>query len=173
MTVGFLGLGRIGRGTLVRLRPFGYQFVVHDPGLSEADAQTLGVQSCTRQELLARASVLVLHLPLSPATRHVVGREAIERLPRGAFVVNTARGGLIDEAALAQALASGHLAGAALDVFEQEPLPANSPLRSAPNLLLSPHAGWYSDGALGRLQQLVADEVGRALAGQPARCPVF
>jgi phosphoglycerate dehydrogenase-like enzyme len=88
------------------------------------------------------------------------------------YLVNSARGDLIDEAALARALREGRIGGAALDVFSAEPLPADSPLRGAPNLLLTPHAAWYSDAAVARLQTLVAEEIGRALDGLPPRRPI-
>jgi phosphoglycerate dehydrogenase-like enzyme len=93
-------------------------------------------------------------------------------MQRHAVIVNSARGRLINESDLANALKVGQIGGAALDVFEVEPLPSNSSLRDAPNLLLSPHAAWYSDAAISKLQQLVAEDIRRALAGQPPRCPV-
>lgn len=173
VTCGFLGLGRIGRETLQRLRPFGWRFLVHDPALPADEAARLGVEPvATPDGLFERANLLVLHLPLTASTRHVVDARAIGRMPHGALLVNTARGGLVDEEALAGALRSGALGGAAIDVFEQEPLPAASPLRAAPNLLLTPHAGWYSSAAVTRLQGMVADEITRALRGEPPRCPV-
>jgi len=93
-------------------------------------------------------------------------------MQRHALIVNSARGRLINERDLASALKVGQIGGAALDVFEVEPLPSDSPLRDAPNLLLSPHAAWYSDAAINKLQQLVANDIRRALSGQPPRCPV-
>jgi D-3-phosphoglycerate dehydrogenase len=93
-------------------------------------------------------------------------------MQRHALIVNSARGRLINESDLVDALKVDQIGGAALDVFEVEPLSANSPLRDAPNLLLSPHAAWYSDAAISKLQELVAEDIGRALAGQPPRCPV-
>ena len=96
-------------------------------------------------ELLSDIDALTLHLPLAEQTRHVIGRSEIRRMRPGSILINVSRGGLIDEEELALALADGHLGGAGLDVFDQEPLPDSSPLRSAPNLLLSPHVAWYSD----------------------------
>jgi D-3-phosphoglycerate dehydrogenase len=91
---------------------------------------------------------------------------------QGVIIINTARGGLIDPLALAEGLRQGQLAGAALDVFEQEPLPEDSPLRKAPRLILTPHMSWYSNTAIGRLQLLAAEEAARALRGERLRCPV-
>ncbi|QQR38429.1 C-terminal binding protein [Devosia rhizoryzae] len=172
LLIGLLGLGRIGRATLARLAPFGFSFAVCDPMLSPSDAEALGVTLLDRAELIGSADLISLHLPLTAETRHVLDATALAGMKPGSMVVNTARGGLIDEAALAAALASGHLGGAALDVFETEPLPDNSPLRQAPGIILTPHAAWYSATALSRLQSLVADEISRALTGQAARRPV-
>jgi len=172
MTVGLLGLGRIGRATLARLAPFGFSFLVSDPALSAAEAASFGVTPTDRSTLLAQADLVILHLPLSDGTHHAIDAAALRGMKRGALLVNTSRGGLIDETALAEALSSGHIGGAALDVFETEPLEADSPLRRAPNLILSPHAAWYSNAALDRLQSLVADEITRALQGRAPRCPV-
>lgn len=172
MTVGFIGLGRIGQAVLVRLRPFGCHFVVHDPMLSPNDATQLGVELLGLADLLSQAHAISLHLPLTPATKYLINAERLASMRQGAIIINTARGGLIDPLALAEALAQGQLAGAALDVFEQEPLPSDSPLRSAPRLILTPHMSWYSDTAIGRLQRLAAEEAARALRGERLRCPV-
>lgn len=172
IVVGFLGLGRIGRATLARLSLFGFQFVVHDPILSSSDAQALGATKLDQAQLIANADVLILHLPLTEGTRHIIDAAALRAMKQGSALVNTARGGLIDEVALADAIASGHIGGAALDVFETEPLPATSPLLQVKGIILTPHAAWYSSTALDRLQHLVADEITRALTGQPPRCPV-
>ncbi len=171
-TVGFLGLGRIGRAVLERLRPFGCSFLAHDPALSAADAAALGVTLADLATVLREADALTLHLPLTAQTRHLLDAERLALMKPSAVVVNTARGGLIDVEALVAALAAGTLGGAALDVFEQEPLPADSPLRGAPRLALTPHMSWYSDEAMGRLQTLAAEEAARALRGEPLRCPV-
>lgn len=171
-TVGFLGLGRIGRAVLARLRPFGCTFVAHDPALGPAEAAELGVTPADLADVLRQADALTLHLPLTAQTRHLLDAERLALLKPTAVVVNTARGGLIDADALAAALRAGALGAAALDVFEHEPLAADSPLRAAPRLALTPHMSWYSDDAIGRLQRLAAEEAARAVRGEPLRCPV-
>jgi D-3-phosphoglycerate dehydrogenase / 2-oxoglutarate reductase len=170
--VGFLGLGQIGRAVLHRLRPSGFRFIVADPMLSADDAVLLDVERVSTDELVARADVLSLHAPATPETVGFVNADRLARMKPTAFLVNTARGVLVDEAALAAALNSGTIAGAALDVFAAEPLAADSPLRDAPNLILTPHAAWYSATTISRLQQLVADDIAAHLAGRPLRRPV-
>jgi D-3-phosphoglycerate dehydrogenase len=123
-------------------------------------------------ELLASSHAVSLHAPLVPATQHLIDAGAFERMRPGAVLVNTSRGGLVDHDALADALASGHLAAAALDVFEPEPLPPDSRLRQFPQVLLTPHAAFFSDDSVAALQRLAAEEAARALAGEPLRCPV-
>ena len=122
--------------------------------------------------LLSGSDALTLHAPATAETMGIINAQTLAQMKPTAILVNTARGDLIDEPALAAALASGQLAGAALDVFQTEPLPQDNPLRSAPNLLLGPHAAWYSEVAVERLQSLVADEITRALTGQGVRKPV-
>lgn len=170
--IGFLGLGRVGRAVLARLRPFGFQVMVADPMLDAETAATLGVSLAGFDDMLPGVDALLLHAPLTDATRSIIGDAALSRIRPGAVIVNCSRGALVDEAAIARSLLEGRLAGAALDVFEAEPLPAESPLRTAPNLLLTPHSAWYSDAAMDRLQSLAADEIDRALSGRPLRCPV-
>lgn len=171
-TVGFLGFGQIGRAVLKRLAPSGFRFIVADPALDQAAAEALGAESVPAEALVARADVVSLHAPSTPQTVHFINAERLARMKPGAVIVNTARGALVDAAALAEALAAGTIAGAALDVFETEPLPADSPLRNAPNLILTPHAAWYSDQAIARLQALVANDIAAHLAGRPLRRPV-
>ncbi|MBL9071526.1 MAG: C-terminal binding protein [Sphingopyxis sp.] len=170
-TVGFVGFGRIGREVLARLKPFGFQGIVADPYVDQDLLVELGAEAVDLDTLFDRADVITLHCPLTPDTHHVVSAARLARKRDRAALVNTARGGLIDPEALAAALASGHLRAAALDVFEAEPLPLDSPLRDCSNLLLTPHAAWYSTAAIERLQSLAADEVKRHLTGQPMRRP--
>ena len=171
-TIGFFGLGVIGKQVLDRLRPFGFQFTACDPALSAREAADLGVRLVDSRSLLEAVDVLSLHATSSSATNGFLDADALRRMRTGAFVVNTARGQLVREEDLAMALEQGIIAGAALDVFAEEPLPDDSPLRTAPNVILTPHAAWYSDDSIGRLQDLVAEDIARALRGEPLRRPV-
>jgi D-3-phosphoglycerate dehydrogenase / 2-oxoglutarate reductase len=169
--VGFIGFGRIGREVFARLKPFGFGAIVADPFADSATLADIGVQCVDVDTLVSTADVVTLHAPLTDATRHIVNMTKLLRMKSSTVIINTARGGLIDPAALEQALLQRHIAGAALDVFEEEPLPASSGLRRIPNVILTPHAAWYSSRAVEKLQALVADEVDRHLSGLPARCP--
>lgn len=170
--IGFFGMGQIGRAVRARLGGFGFRFLVADPGLTAQAAEAAGARLVGVDELLATADLISLHAPGTPATTGFFDARRLARMQPHAMLVNSARGVLIREADLAQALVAGTIGGAALDVFETEPLPADSPLRSAPNCLLTPHAAWYSDAAIGRLQGLVAQDIARALRGEPPRRPV-
>lgn len=148
-TVGVVGGGRIGQAFVERVRPLVRQVVVYDPAPVSLPP---GVErAADLPDLLRRSDMLSLHLPLIPATKGLIGRDELRLLPAGAVVVNVARGGIIDEDALAELLHSGHLAGAGLDVFETEPLPATSPLLAAPNTLFSPHSASASGRSAQRL----------------------
>lgn len=171
-TIGFLGFGQIARAVADRLRPSGFRFLAADPMLDAAGAEASGVELLDPEVLVERADVLSLHAPGTPQTTKFINAARLARMKPNAFIVNTARGVLIDEGALAAALTAGTIAGAALDVFEIEPLPLDSPLRSAPNLILTPHAAWYSSAAIEALQRLVADDIRAHLAGRPLRRPV-
>ena len=168
---GFFGFGQIGRAVHQRLRRFGFRFIASDPALSRQEAERLDVEMVAADALFRSSDVISLHAPITKATDGFINASRLASMQSHAVIVNAARGRLINESDLADALKAGQIAGAGIDVFEAEPLPMNSPLRDAPNLLLSPHAAWYSDAAIGKLQQLVADDIGRALAGQPPRCP--
>jgi len=167
-----VGVGRIGRKVLERLRPFGFRLLVADPALSRPDAAELGAQKCAYPGVLARCDVAIFNAPSTPQTRRMLNADALAAAKPGMMVVNCARGDLIDESALAAALESGQVAAAGLDVFDTEPLPDASPLRRAPNVVLTPHAAWFSDRAIANLQRLAADEVSRALRNEPPRKPV-
>ena len=141
-TLGVIGMGRIGSELSRRAIAFGMRVIAYDPYLSAARARTLQVELVDElDDLLASADFISLHTPLTEETHHMVDATRLEKTKRGVRVINCARGGLIDEDALADALHSGQVGGAALDVFEIEPLPSDSPLRAAPNLVLTPHLG--------------------------------
>lgn len=139
-TVGLVGLGRIGGGVARRLAGFDVEVLAHDPALGGGAV----TPSIALDELLERSDIVSLHCPLSASTRHVIDAAALARMKPGAMLVNTARGGLVDETALAAALRSGRLSGAAIDAFESEP-PVGSPLLGLHNVVLSPHNGGLSD----------------------------
>jgi (S)-sulfolactate dehydrogenase len=160
-TLGIVGFGSIGQTVAAKARAFGLAVAAHDP-LLPADApawRVLGARRCGLDELLDVADVVTLHLPLDQDTRGFFGRERLVRMKRGAILVNTARGGIVDDAALAALVKSGHLAGAAIDVFEREPLPAGSPLAGIPNLLLTPHIAGVTQESNVRVSGMVADRV--------------
>jgi D-3-phosphoglycerate dehydrogenase / 2-oxoglutarate reductase len=141
-TLGIIGMGRIGSELSRRAIAFGMRVAAYDPYLSATRARSLQVELVDElDELLKSADFISLHTPLTAETRHILDAARLKKTKRGVRIINCARGGLIDEAALVQALEDGHVAGAALDVFETEPLPADSPLHRAPNLVLTPHLG--------------------------------
>lgn len=140
-TLGLIGAGRIGGEVALRCQAFGMGVVVYDPYLTDERADELGVQLVPIDEVLDLADFISIHVPLTDETRGICGWDALRRMKPTAFVVNASRGGVVDETALAEALHAGEIAGAALDVYESEPLPAESPLRDAPNLVLTPHLG--------------------------------
>ncbi|MDQ1525555.1 MAG: hypothetical protein QOG18_168 [Microbacteriaceae bacterium] len=147
--VGVIGCGRIGRAFVARVRPLVGEVLVYDPDIAKVPDGITRIDDL--DGLLERSDVLSLHLPLLTQTRNLIGRRELAMLPPGAVVVNVSRGGIIDEVALAELLHSGHLAGAGLDVFDEEPLPPTSPLLSAPNTVLTPHCASLSDRAIHRL----------------------
>jgi D-3-phosphoglycerate dehydrogenase len=170
-TFAVVGFGRIGRRVARVAGAVGYRVVVADPAVPAAEVTREGHTPAALDEALAQAQIVSLHLPLGERTRHLIDATALERMGEGSFLVNTSRGGLIDEEALARALRAGAIAGAALDVFEAEPLPAASPLREAPNLVLTPHAAWYSAQALAELPRRAAENVVEFFAAAPGSAP--
>ena len=141
MVLGVVGPGRIGQAVLARAGAFGARTLYHGPSrLPVATEHELGTEWCGLEELLARSDVVSLHLPLKAETHHLIDADALQGMKRGSFLINTARGPLVDEAALAEAIASGHLGGAGLDVYESEPV-VNAGLLELDNVILLPHIG--------------------------------
>jgi D-3-phosphoglycerate dehydrogenase len=172
-TLGLIGLGSIGSRVVPMAAGFGMTVLVTDPYITPEQAAAAGARKVDREELLATADVISLHVPLTSDTRHTINADAIARLKPGCLLVNTARGGLIDETALVQALQSGHLGGAALDVIEAEsvdmkdPLPHNRiPLGDLPTLIVTPHVAGQTDDSLRNVGAAALTCIRQALAGR-------
>jgi D-3-phosphoglycerate dehydrogenase len=162
-----LGFGRVGREVAARARAFGMRILVHDPFCDPARLAAEGLEAAASLDAaLPLADIVTLHLPLTGGTRHLIDATALARMRPEAILINTARGGLVDEAALAAALAQGRLRGAGIDVLEQEPPPADHPLLALPNVLLSPHSAGVSREAAVRMAVESADNAIAALDGR-------
>lgn len=161
--VGLLGLGRIGRRVAALCRAFGAAVLACDPQIERAES----IERVALDELLARSQILSLHAPLTPQTRHLIGARALARMPRGALLINTARGELVDSDALRAALVSGHLGGAGLDVYEHEPY--RGPLTGLAQVVLTPHMGSAARETRSRMELEAAENL---LAGLRAGTPV-
>lgn len=164
-TAGLLGLGRIGALVAQRLSAFGMRILAYDPYVSTARAAQMGVSLVTLPELLAECDVLSVHLPKTPETLGMIGKDELATCKPGAILINAARGGLVDEAALAEALHSGHLGGAGIDVYAKEPTTA-SPLFGAPHAVVTPHLGASTEEAQEKAGLAVARSVRLALNGE-------
>jgi len=164
-TVGIIGLGRIGALITARLQAFGTNVIAYDPYVTSARAQQLGVQLVTLDELLEQADFVTIHMPKTPETTGMISDDQLAQMKRTAFVVNVARGGLIDEEALYRALTTGTIAGAGLDVFVSEP-PQDSPLLALDNVVVTPHLGASTDEAQEKAGVSVARSVRLALSGE-------
>ncbi len=170
-TLGIVGLGKIGQAIASRARAMEMVVLGVDPYVTAEQAANHGVELVEFDTLLARADVVTVHVPLTRATKGLIGRAAIAKLKPGAIVLNVARGGIVDETAVAEALESGQLAGAGIDVFDEEP-PRDSPLLSAPNTLLTPHLGASTAEAQVLVAEEVAGQVLEVLGGRSARYAV-
>ncbi|MBU8809701.1 phosphoglycerate dehydrogenase [Mycolicibacterium goodii] len=164
-TIGVVGLGRIGQLVAQRLAAFGAHIVAYDPYVSQARAAQLGIELLSLDELLGRADFISVHLPKTKETAGLIGKEALAKTKKGVIIVNAARGGLIDEQALADAITSGHVRGAGLDVFSTEPC-TDSPLFDLPQVVVTPHLGASTAEAQDRAGTDVAASVKLALAGE-------
>lgn len=162
LEVGVVGMGRIGRHVATWWAAIGAKVRAFDPFAAFSD-----ISSASLADILENSDLVSLHLPLNDDTRNMISRDVLARMRRGAVIVNVSRGGLIDEDALAQALRSGHIAGAALDVFAQEPLSAGHSLRDEPHAILTPHVSWRSKSSLDALQDAAVSRARAALCGQP------
>ena len=164
-TLGLIGVGRIGRNVARKALAFGLRVVASDPALTPDDAAALGVALVSKERLLAEADFVSLHAPLTAETRHLIGAAELAAMKPTSYLINCARGGLVDQAALLAALREGRLAGAGLDVLEKEP-PAQETLAgllALPNVIVTPHVAWYSEESTADRQRMAAETVRDAL----------
>lgn len=166
LTLGLVGLGRIGRAVAAYAESFGLHRLTYDPYISRSAAMEVSAVLVDYATLLRQSDFVTFHTPLSQETRHLLGEAEIELMKPTAVVINTSRGAVVDTLALARALHARRLAGAGIDVFEQEPLKPNHPLRTAPNTILTPHVAWYSEESTLALKRRVAEEVARVAQGE-------
>jgi D-3-phosphoglycerate dehydrogenase / 2-oxoglutarate reductase len=165
-TLGILGLGRMGQALAVRAKGFGVRLVAYDPYIPDPVFRSLGVERLALDDLCAASDIVTIHSPLTAETRHLICERTLRLMKPTAVIVNTARGGLVDTDALARAIREGRIAGAALDVIEEEPLPMDHPIRSTPRVILTPHAAWYSEDAEPELRRRAAQIVVQGLHGE-------
>ena len=168
-TLGVLGLGRIGTQVAAIGQAFGMRAIAWSTHLDAASAAARGVEAVDRQTLFGTADVLTIHLQLSERTRGLVSADDLGRMRPAAFLVNTSRGPIVDEAALVAALHAGTLGGAGLDVFDREPLPPDHPLRSTPRTILTPHIGYVTEASYRTFFREAVEDVAAFLAGAPVR----
>jgi C-terminal binding protein len=176
---GIIGCGRIGAAAALRAKAFGFDVVFYDPPLRDGVEKSLGVRRVdSLEELLRQSHIVSMHCPLTPETRGMIGAAELASLPAGAIVINTARGGVVDTAAVVEALAQGHLSGAGIDVLEIEPPQEDSPVLKAwrdpshaahDRLILNPHSSFYCEEGSAELRTKASREVLRGLQGKPFR----
>ena len=165
-TVGLVGFGKIPRLVAAKAQAFGLNVVAFDPYIEPSDAASLGVELLSLEELMANSDFVSIHTPLTPETRHMIGADVLAGMKPEAMLINTARGGLVDVDALADALDAGSLAGAGLDVLPDEPPTADLRLMDRDNVILTPHTAFYSEQSMIDLQAKAAQQVALVLAGE-------
>jgi phosphoglycerate dehydrogenase-like enzyme len=167
--VGVVGFGQIGREVARKSLALGARVVVHDPYVPERQVRALGATPITLNRLAGTSDFVTLHLPENDATHHLIDAKFLGQMRSGAYLINTGSGGSIDAEGLAEALSARAIAGAALDVFETQPLPVSSPLYTAPNVILTPHIGGATAETVERHSRMMACEIERVLDGKPLR----
>jgi phosphoglycerate dehydrogenase-like enzyme len=168
-TIGLVGLGRTGTRMARVARAFDMNILAWSPHLTPEVAETHGVTAVSKDRLFSESDIVSVHLQLSDSTRGIIGAADIARMKKTALFVNTSRGALVDEAALENAVRAGAIAGAALDVFANEPLPADSSMRSLPNSVLTPHVGYVTEGLYRRFFSDIVEDIAMHLTGTPIR----
>jgi D-3-phosphoglycerate dehydrogenase len=167
-TLSIFGLGAIGRNLAQRAIAFGMDVCAYDPYINEAYAKEKGIKVCTFDEAIAAGDFISLHMPLMEATKHCISKKAIDKMKKGVFLINTARGGLIDEAAAYEALKSGKMAGLGLDAYECEPV-IDSPLVSMDNVISTPHTGAHTNEAISGMGMMATENLIAVLSGEPCK----
>jgi D-3-phosphoglycerate dehydrogenase len=171
-TLGLIGFGQIGRRVAKRALGFGLRVLAYSPRTTPELAREFGAERAEPDELIAQSDYVSLHVPATPSTRGLINGRAIALMKPGAWLINTSRGSIVDESALLAALAAGHIAGAALDVRAREPTPSDDPFWQLPNVILTPHAAFYSAQSLRELRQRAARSVAAVLAGEVPSNPI-
>lgn len=171
-TLGIIGLGRIGREVAKRAQGLGMEVIAYDPYISEESAERISVQLVDLPTLLQKADIVTVHTPLTKETKHLIGEEELKTMKKGAKIINTARGGIVDELALAKAIEEGIIKGAAIDVFEQEPPPPEHPLFKLEQVIVTPHLGASTVEAQEYVAVDVAEQIVNFFKGVPPTSPV-
>ncbi|MCQ5375102.1 MAG: C-terminal binding protein, partial [Methanomassiliicoccales archaeon] len=171
MTLGLIAVGKIGRALAERVKPIGMKIIAFDPYVPEEKMREIGIEPVSLDKLLKESDVVSIHTPLTKETRHMIRYEKFKLMKRDAVLVNTSRGGVVKTDDLVRALEEGLIAFAALDVLEDEPPPADHPLLKFENVVLTPHASFYSEGSLKEVKRTAAEEIVRVLTGRkPLSC---
>ena len=171
-TLGLVGYGRIAREVAARARGLRMEVIAHDPHVDPMAGAPLNVRLMPLAEMLAASDFVSVHVPLGPATRHLIGDAALSAMRQDAYLINTSRGAVVDQEALVRALDTGHIGGAALDVLEQEPAPAGAAILGRSNVLITPHSAAYTEEALEDVRRTALTDVLLILRGRPPRFPV-
>ena len=167
--VGIIGLGRIGSVAALRARAFGMRVIEYDPYIPPGREKIFAAEAVDLETLLTESDVVTIHVPLTKETHHMIAERQLRTMKKTSYLVNTSRGKVIDSLALYKALKDGWIAGAALDVLEEEPPEASDPLVALPNLIVTPHSAFYSERSIKDKQEKVVEEFCRVLSGQPGR----
>lgn len=171
-TLGIIGVGRIGSRVARKLGSFGFRIIGNDPYLSDERRLELGLAFVEKEELFRSSDFVTVHTPLTEETRHMINAQSLSWMKKTAYLINTSRGPMVDDTALAEAVRSGAIAGAAIDVYTQEPPPPGHPFFGLENVILTPHIGWASEEAGWEIRRSILDDILAAAEGRPARCIV-